>query len=127
MVVLPSLILAPLWVVVVSGDAGAWRLFQNTDMPPEHFSFAWKLSFMLEHPLHFPKAVITSLRWSRDYWLQLIGILGWLETWLQYWVYPVVTVALFWPVREHAFLAYDDPGCVNDPHVTNGLTLSGIE
>jgi len=93
-VVLPSLILAPLWVVVVSGDAGAWRLFQNTDMPPEHFSFAWKLSFMLEHPLHFPKAVITSLRWSRDYWLQLIGILGWLDTWLQSWVYPVVTVAL---------------------------------
>jgi uncharacterized membrane protein len=92
--VLPGLILAPLWVVAVSGDVGAWRLFQNTDMPPEHFSIAWKLRFMLEHPLHFPLAVITSLRWTRDYWLQLIGILGWLDTWLQLWVYPVVTLAL---------------------------------
>jgi uncharacterized membrane protein len=94
LVVLPGLILAPLWVLAVSGDTGAWRLFQNTDMPPEHFSFVWKLRFMLEHPLHFPKAVLTSLRWTRDYWLQLIGILGWLDTWLQVWVYPVVTVAL---------------------------------
>jgi len=94
LVVLPGLILAPLWVVAVSGDAGTWRIFHNTSMPPEHFSFAWKLRFMLEHPLHFPLAVITSLRWSRDYWLQLIGILGWLDTWLQYWVYPVVTIAL---------------------------------
>jgi uncharacterized membrane protein len=94
LIVLPGLILAPLWILAVSGDVGAWRLFQNTDMPPEHFSLAWKLRFMLEHPLHFPKAVLTSLRWTRDYWLQLIGILGWLDTWLQAWVYPVVTVAL---------------------------------
>jgi uncharacterized membrane protein len=94
LVVLPGLILAPLWVLAVSADSGAWRLFQNTDMPPEHFSFVWKLRFMLEHPLHFPKAVLTSLRWTRDYWLQLIGILGWLDTWLQAWVYPVVTIAL---------------------------------
>jgi uncharacterized membrane protein len=94
LVVLPGLILAPLWVVAVSGDAGTWRLFQNTAMPPEHFSIAWKLRFMLEHPLHFPLAVITGLRWSRHYWLQLIGILGWLDTWLQLWVYPVVTLAL---------------------------------
>jgi uncharacterized membrane protein len=94
LVVLPGLILSPLWVVAVSGDAGTWRLLQNTNMAPEHFSIGWKLRFMLEHPLHFPLAVITSLRWSRDYWLQLIGILGWLDTWLQYWVYPVVTIAL---------------------------------
>ena len=94
LVVLPGLILSPLWVVAISGDAGTWRLLQNTDMQPEHFSIGWKLRFMLEHPLHFPLAVITSLRWTRDYWLQLIGILGWLDTWLQYWVYPVVTAAL---------------------------------
>jgi uncharacterized membrane protein len=94
LVVLPALILAPLWVFAVSGDPGTWRLYQNTDMPPEQFSFAWKLRFMLGHPLHFPLAVFTSLRWARDYWLQLIGILGWLDTWLQYWVYPVLTAAL---------------------------------
>jgi uncharacterized membrane protein len=94
LVALPGLVLAPLWVFAVSGDAGAWRIFYNTNMPPEHFSVGWKLRFMLEHPLHFPKAVITSLRWTRDYWLQLIGILGWLDTWLQFWVYPIVTLAL---------------------------------
>jgi uncharacterized membrane protein len=94
LVIVPGLLAAPLWVVAVSADAGAWRLYHNTDVPAEHFSFLWKLHFMLEHPLHFPLAVLTSLRWTRDYWLQLIGILGWLDTWLQYWVYPVVTLAL---------------------------------
>ena len=94
LVLVPGMILAPLWVIAVSADAGAWRIFQNTDMPPEHFSFGWKLRFMLQHPLHFPLAAITSLRWARDYWLQLIGILGWLDTWLQLWVYPIVTITL---------------------------------
>jgi hypothetical protein len=94
LVMLPGLILSPLWVAAVSADAGAWRLFLDTDMPPEHFSLAWKLRFMLGHPLHFPKAAITTLRWTRDYWLQLIGILGWIDTWLQYWVYPAMSLAL---------------------------------
>jgi uncharacterized membrane protein len=94
LVMIPALILALLWVIAVSADAGAWRIFQNTDMPAEHFSFGWKLRFMLQHPLHFPLALITSLRWIRDYWLQLIGILGWLDTWLQLWVYPVLSALL---------------------------------
>ena len=94
LVVLPGLILSPLWIAAVSGDAGAWRIFLNTDMPPEQFFLGWKLRFMLEHPSHFPVAAVTTLRWTRDYWLQLIGILGWVDTWLQYWVYPAVSLAL---------------------------------
>ena len=36
-VVLPCLVLSPLWVVAVSGEIAAWRLQMDGYHPPEHF------------------------------------------------------------------------------------------
>jgi hypothetical protein len=45
-VILPSLILSPLWVVAVSAEIGAWRLQVEERHPPEHFNPLWKLFYM---------------------------------------------------------------------------------
>ena len=53
-VVLPSIILSPLWVFAVSAEIAAWRLQEEGHHPPEHFDPLWKLLYMWEHPYHFP-------------------------------------------------------------------------
>ena len=55
-VILPSLILSPLWVFAVSADIAAWRLQLEEHHPPEHFDPVWKLVYMWDHPSHFPLA-----------------------------------------------------------------------
>ena len=42
-VILPSVILSPMWVVLVSAEVGAWRLQEEGHHPPEHFDPLWKL------------------------------------------------------------------------------------
>ncbi len=77
-VVLPGLILSPLWVVAVSAEIAAWRLQMEEQHPPEHFDPLWKLHYMWEHPLHFPLAAWRALSgWGDRLWQELIGILGW--------------------------------------------------
>lgn len=94
-VVLPSLILSPLWVVAVSADIAAWRLLEAETHPREHFDPLWKLAYMWEHPLHFPLAVWTAVTvWGDRLWPELIGILGWQDILLQPWNYFVLTVFL---------------------------------
>ena len=61
-VVLPGVILSPLWVVGVSADVAAWRVREGHDYPPEQFDPLWKLSYMWEHPFHFPLAAWTALQ-----------------------------------------------------------------
>src|SRR6266478_2698355 len=61
LVVVPSFILSPLWVVAVSANIGAWRLFEAETNPREHFDPLWKLAYMWEHPLHFPLAAWIAL------------------------------------------------------------------
>ena len=109
MVVLPGVILSPLWVVAVSADIAAWRLREGHDYPPEQFDPLWKLSYMWEHPLHFPLAAWTALSdWGAPLWPELIGILGWQDILLRPWTYLVLTVLLLlvplqkyrWTVRR---------------------------
>jgi Predicted membrane protein (DUF2142) len=92
LVVFPSFILSPLWVLVVSGDIAAWRLLENENHPREHFDPLWKLAYMWEHPLHFPLAAWTALTgWGDRLWPELIGILGWQDIPLGPWTYFVLT------------------------------------
>jgi Predicted membrane protein (DUF2142) len=92
LVVFPSFILSPLWVLVVSADVAAWRLLENENHPREHFDPLWKLAFMWEHPLHFPLATWTALTtWGDRLWPELIGILGWQDIPLGPWTYFVLT------------------------------------
>jgi uncharacterized membrane protein len=94
-VILPGLILSPLWVIAVSADIAAWRLQGDRYHPPEEFDPLWKLFYMWEHPLHFPLAVWTTFsNWGDRLWPELIGILGWQDIWLPPWAYIVLTLFL---------------------------------
>jgi uncharacterized membrane protein len=95
-VVLPSIILSPLWVVAVSAEIAAWRLQQEGHHPPEHFDPLWKLLYMWEHPYHFPLAAWRALSgWAHRLWQELIGIVGWQDILLPAWTYLALTVFLF--------------------------------
>jgi uncharacterized membrane protein len=94
-VVLPCVILSPLWVVAVSAEIAAWRLQEEGYHPPEHFDPLWKLFYMWEHPYHFPLAAWRALSgWADRLWQELIGILGWQDILLRPWTYLVLTVCL---------------------------------
>jgi hypothetical protein len=94
LVAVPALLAAPLWMAAVSADVAAWRILEGTGLRPEEFSPGWKLAYMLQHPLHFPRALITSLDFTPELFRQLIGILGWLDTALHPIAYPVLGLAL---------------------------------
>jgi len=94
-VVLPGLVLSPLWVMGVSADVAAWRVREGHTYPAEHFDPLWKLSYMWEHPYHFPLAAWTALRdWGAPLWPELIGILGWQDIPLRPLTYLMLTVLL---------------------------------
>jgi hypothetical protein len=94
-VVLPGIILSPLWVIGVSADVAAWRVREGHDYPVEQFDPLWKLAYMWEHPFHFPLATWTALRdWGAPLWPELIGILGWQDIVLPPWTYIVLTTLL---------------------------------
>jgi hypothetical protein len=94
-VVLPGVILSPLWVIGVSADVAAWRVWEGHNYPAEQFDPLWKLAFMWEHPFHFPLATWTAIsKWGAELWPELIGILGWQDVRLRPWTYLVITVLL---------------------------------
>ncbi len=91
-IVVPGLVAAPIWVIAVGADVAAWRVMGGLD--PEQFRLGWKLGFMIDNPLHFPSLVVAAFRdHSADLWMQLIGILGWLDVPLAWWAYPVLSLA----------------------------------
>jgi Predicted membrane protein (DUF2142) len=95
-VVLPSIIMSPLWVFAVSAEIAAWRLQEEGHHPPEHFDPLWKLLYMWEHPYHFPVAAWRALSgWTHRLWQELIGIVGWQDILLPGWTYLALTVFLF--------------------------------
>jgi uncharacterized membrane protein len=95
-VVLPSIILSPLWVFAVSAEIAAWRLQEEGHHPPEHFDPLWKLLYMWDHPYHFPLAAWRALSdWGDRLWQELVGIVGWQDIFLPTWTYVALTVLLF--------------------------------
>ncbi len=95
LIVVPSFILSPLWVLAVSADIAAWRLAEAETYPREYFDPLWKLAYMWEHPLHFPLAAWTAVTvWGDRLWPELIGILGWQDILLPPWTYFALTVIL---------------------------------
>ncbi|MGH8513171.1 MAG: DUF2142 domain-containing protein, partial [Gammaproteobacteria bacterium] len=94
-VVLPCLVLSPLWVFAVSADIAAWRLQEEGYHPAEQFDPLWKLWYMWEQPLHFPLAAWTAFSgWGDQLWVELIGILGWQDIPLPPWTYLALTALL---------------------------------
>jgi hypothetical protein len=95
LVLVPSLLLSPLWVIAVSGEMGAWRLQIEEQHPPEHFDPIWKLWYMWDHPWHFPLATWNAMSaWGDRLWWELIGIVGWQDIVLQPWIYVGLTISL---------------------------------
>ncbi len=95
LVALPGVILSAGWVVLVSADAGQWRMIEGSHLPAEQFSPLWKLGFMLAHPLRFPAMLLASL--TDDplrFWRQVIGVLGWLDDPLRPGAYALLTLVL---------------------------------
>jgi len=94
-VTLPSVILAGLWTVASSADVAAYRMLGYMNVQVEQFDPVWKLRFMMNEPLLFPRLL---LRLFTDYgiqlWQQLIGVLDWLDAPLAGWTYPVLTALL---------------------------------
>ena len=96
LVTAPGLALTISWVLVMSGDVGAWRVSLGTHTPLEFFGARPQLELWLSDPLRFPRMLVGSLgSWEiKDLWRQLIGILGWLDTALQSWTYPSLSALL---------------------------------
>jgi hypothetical protein len=96
-VVLPSVILSPMWVFAVSAEIAAWRLQEEGHHPPEHFDPLWKLLYMWDHPYHFPLAAWRALSgWGDRLWQELIGIVGWQDILLPPWTYLVLLCSSCW-------------------------------
>jgi Predicted membrane protein (DUF2142) len=94
-VILPPIILSPLWVWAVSAEIAVWRLQEGEHHPPEHFDPVWKLVYMWEHPLQFPLATWQAITvWGDRLWQELIGIVGWQDVMLEPWVYVLLTIFL---------------------------------
>ncbi len=92
----PALIGAIGWTLLSSGDVAAWRLAALTGVDAQHFDPVWKLGFMLDHPLHFARAVVGTFEQKDlpELWRQLIGVLGLFDTVLRSWAYPVISLLL---------------------------------
>lgn len=94
-VILPSIVLSPLWVWAVSAEIAVWRLQEEGPHPPEHFDPVWKLFYMWEHPFQFPLAAWRAISvWGDRLWQELIGIVGWQDILLQPWVYFLLAIFL---------------------------------
>jgi uncharacterized membrane protein len=95
LVIVPSFVLSPLWIWAVSAEIAAWRLLESEIHPREHFDPLWKLAYMWQHPLHFPKAAWTAVTvWGDRLWQELIGILGWQDILLEPWIYVLLSIML---------------------------------
>lgn len=93
LIVVPGSILAIGWSALTGGDVGAWRMVDDTH-GLEQYSIGLKLSFMIAHPLNFPRAALENFKDSVELGKQLIGVLGWLDTPLRSWIYPVLAALL---------------------------------
>jgi uncharacterized membrane protein len=91
--ILPAIVASLLWSFVSGADVAPWRMVEITGQVPAAFDPAAKISYLLDHPWHFPAAVFASLDANAlgELWRQAIGVLGLFDTVLQPWVYPMVS------------------------------------
>lgn len=89
----PAVILPVMWAILSGADVAVWRMLDGTEAA-EHFDPIWKLQFMATHPLHFVGLLLVSLPAVDQYWVQLIGVLGWADMPLQPWAYPLLSLSL---------------------------------
>jgi len=91
--ILPAIATVLLWTFSSGADTATWRMVEITGQNLDAFNPAVKLTFLLDHPLHFPAAVINALHEKDlgELWRQVIGVLGLFDTVLQPWVYPTVS------------------------------------
>src|SRR6266851_5953673 len=96
--VLPAIAVAVLWTISSGADTATWRMVEITGQDLDAFNPAVKLTYLLDHPLHFPAAVISALHEKAlgELWRQVIGVLGLFDTVLQHWVYPTVSGLLLY-------------------------------
>jgi len=96
--ILPAIAVAVLWNFSSGADTAAWRMAEITGQNLDAFNPAVKLTYLLDHPLHFPAAVISALHEKDlgELWRQVIGVLGLFDTVLQRWVYPTVSGLLLY-------------------------------
>jgi uncharacterized membrane protein len=94
LVALPAVAAAAAWTLISGADTASWRMVEITGRGPEAFDPATKLSRMIEHPLHFPLAVLGALDAGSvaELWRQTIGVLGLFDTVLLGWLYPVISL-----------------------------------
>jgi Predicted membrane protein (DUF2142) len=59
---LPAVCVTLLWTCLSGADTAAWRMVEITGQPPISFDPLVKLAYWLDHPLHFPAAVIASFQ-----------------------------------------------------------------
>ena len=92
--ILPAIAVAVIWTFSSGADTATWRMVEITGQNLDAFNPAVKLTYLLDHPLHFPAAVIIALHEKDlgEFWRQVIGVLGLFDTVLQRWVYPTVSV-----------------------------------
>ena len=123
LVIVPGLVLSPLWVIAVSADVAAWRLQVAETHPPEQFDPLWKLSYMWEHPLHFPWAAWNSVMIQGGrLWEELIGILGWQDIVLGPGIYLCLSVLLLFVAIQKLHL---DGSTRRRTAVITGLVVAG--
>jgi len=100
-VILPAIGLTLLWLWLADAEMAAWRQYADGLYKREYFTLPWKLEFMLENPLHFPRVMGATLvhEWFA-LWQQLIGVLGWLDTPLAPWINATLTALLLVTMLE---------------------------
>ena len=94
LITVPGLALALAWIVVALLDIPAWRAGAVIGLSSDEFGPLQKLQVLLTYPGQFVTAVITTLDDSVEMWKQVIGVFGWLDTAMQDWAYPVLSVLL---------------------------------
>jgi uncharacterized membrane protein len=94
--ILPAIAIALLWTFSNGADTATWRMVEITGQNLDAFNPAVKLTYLFDHPLHFPAAVIYALHEKDlgELWRQVIGVLGLFDTVLEPWVYPTASVLL---------------------------------
>jgi uncharacterized membrane protein len=94
--ILPAIAVAVLWSFRSGADTATWRMVEITGQNLDAFNPTVKLTYLLDHPLHFPAAIVRAVHEKDlgELWQQVIGVLGLFDTVLQRWVYPTVSALL---------------------------------